>query len=112
MLNQVIIVGRLVQIVDLGENKGALISIKNMRPFKNADGIYEEDIIDVRVFDGVKNALVEYCKQGDMVGVRGRVQTRIEDDKKVMEIMGDKITFLSRQENQPSSVSDQGEEDE
>lgn len=112
MLNQVIIIGRLVKIVDLGENKGAVISIKNTKPFKNADGIYEEDIIDVRIFDGVKNSLVDYCKQNDMVGVKGRVQTKEEDGKKIMEIMGERITFLSKQEKQPSSVSDQGEEDE
>ena len=42
----------------------------------------------------------EYCKTGDMLGVKGRVQTRlIESDdgtkKKKTEIIAEKVTFLS-----------------
>lgn len=95
MLNQVIIIGRLRKVIDLGENKGALITIENSRPFKNADGIYESDFIDTIVFDGVKNSLIEYVKENDLIGIRGRIQTREIEGKKVIEIVSDKITFLS-----------------
>lgn len=95
MLNQVVIIGRLMKVIDLGEGNGAIISIKNTRPFKNDEGIYEDDIIDVKIFDGIKNSLVEYCQQGDMVGVKGRVSIIEEDEKKIMEIIGERITFLS-----------------
>lgn len=95
MLNRVIIIGRLRKIIDLGENKGALITIENSRPFKNADGIYESDFIDVRVFDGVKNSLLEYVKENDLIGIRGRVQVREVDGNKIIEIVSDKITFMS-----------------
>lgn len=95
MLNQVIIVGRLRKVVDLGENKGAIITIENSRPFKNADGIYESDFIDTIIFDGVKNSLMEYVKENDLIGIRGRIQTREIEGKKVIEIVSDKITFLS-----------------
>ena len=95
MLNQVIIIGRLRKVVDLGENKGAIITIENSRPFKNADGIYESDFIDTIIFDGVKNSLIEYVKENDLIGIRGRIQTREIEGKKVIEIVSDKITFLS-----------------
>lgn len=95
MLNQVIIIGRLRRVIDLGEGKGAIITIENSRPFKNEDGIYESDFIDVRIFDGVKNSLIEYCKENDLVGIRGRVQVREADSNKIIEIVSDKITFLS-----------------
>lgn len=95
MLNQVIIIGRLRKVVDLGENKGAIITIENSRPFKNADGIYESDFIDTIIFDGVKNSLMEYVKENDLIGIRGRIQTREIEGKKVIEIVSDKITFLS-----------------
>ena len=95
MLNQVIIIGRLRKIIDLGENKGAIITIENSRPFKNADGIYESDFIDTIIFDGVKNSLMEYVKENDLIGIRGRIQTREIEGKKVIEIVSDKITFLS-----------------
>lgn len=95
MLNQVIIVGRLRKVVDLGEDKGGIITIENIRPFKNADGIYESDFIDVKIFDGVKNSLIECIKENDLIGIRGRVQVREVDDNKIIEIVSDKITFLS-----------------
>jgi single-strand DNA-binding protein len=95
MLNQVIIVGRLRKVIDLGENNGAIITIENSRPFKNADGIYESDFIDVRIFDGIKNSLIEYAKENDLIGVRGRVQVKEVDGNKIIEIEVDKITFLS-----------------
>ena len=41
----------------------------------------------------------EYCKKGDLLGIKGRVQSRIidEDEKKnyLMELIAEKITFLS-----------------
>lgn len=95
MLNQFIVIGRLKKIIDLGENKGAIITIENSRPFKNADGIYETDLIDFRIYDGIKGSLIEYCKEGDLVGVKGRIQTRNEEIEKITELIGEKITFLS-----------------
>lgn len=95
MLNQVIIIGRLRKVIDLGENKGGIITIENSRPFKNADGIYESDFIDVRIFDGVKNSMIEYVKENDLIGIRGRVQVREIDGNKIIEIVSDKITFMS-----------------
>lgn len=95
MLNQVIIIGRLRKVIDLGENKGGIITIENSRPFKNADGIYESDFIDVRIFDGVKNSMIEYVKENDLIGIRGRVQVREVDGNNIIEIVSDKITFMS-----------------
>lgn len=95
MLNQVIIVGRLRKVIDLGENNGAIITIENTRPFKNEDGIYESDFIDVKIYDGIKNSMLEYCKENDLIGVRGRIQVKEIDGNKVIEIEVDKVTFMS-----------------
>jgi len=95
MLNQVVIVDRLRKIIDLGENNGAVITIENIRPFKNVDGIYESDFIDVKVFDGAKSSLIDYCKENDLIGIKGRVQVKEVDGNKVIEIVSDKITFMS-----------------
>ena len=39
--------------------------------------------------------MVEYCKKGDRVGVRGRIETyKDENNNQVMDIVADKITFL------------------
>ena len=106
MLNQIILVGRLTR--DITVNKGesgikvATISIAVPRSFKNAEGIYDTDFIDCIAFDNIAENTSEYCSKGDIVGIKGRIQTRMieskEKDKKeekVTEIICEKITFLS-----------------
>ena len=103
MLNQIILVGRLTRdiTVNKSENgvKVATISLAIPRSFKNSDGVYDTDFIDCVAFDTVAMNTSEYCSKGDIVGVKGRVQSRVieTDDKKeyLTEIICEKITFLS-----------------
>lgn len=103
MLNQIVLVGRLTRniTVNKSENgvKVATISLAIPRSFKNSEGDYDTDFIDCVAFDNVAENTSEYCGKGDIVGVKGRVQSRIkeQDDKKetVLEIICEKITFLS-----------------
>ena len=103
MLNQVVLVGRLTR--DISVNKGehgkvATIPIAVPRSFKNSEGTYDTDFIDCVAFDHVAENTSEYCSKGDIVGVKGRIQTideKQEDDtiKKRIDIIAEKITFLS-----------------
>ena len=103
MLNQIILVGRLTRDISVHKtdkgSKVATISLAIPRSFKNMDGNYDTDFIDCVAFDGVAENTSEYCGQGDIVGVKGRVQSRtIEKDGKteyLMEIIAEKVTFLS-----------------
>lgn len=104
MLNQIILVGRLTRdiTVNKSENgvKVATISIAVPRSFKNVEGVYDTDFIDCVAFDIIAENTSEYCNKGDIVGVKGRVQSKsveLEDGKKEnkLEIICEKITFLS-----------------
>lgn len=103
MLNQIILVGRLTRDVAVhkSENgtKVATISLAIPRSFKNAEGSYDTDFIDCVAFDSIATNTSEYCSKGDIVGVKGRVQSRIvekENNKEyLMEIVAEKVTFLS-----------------
>ena len=99
MLNQVIIVGRLVEkpIVEENENgkKVCNITLAVPRDFKNAEGIYETDFIKCTLWNGIAENTAEYCKKGDVIGVKGRIQTTNVDDKIVMEVVAEKVSFLS-----------------
>lgn len=97
MLNQIILVGRLVTIKDV--NGETIITLASNRPFKNEEGVYETDFIDFKLFGPVANSTKEYCKKGDVIGVRGRIQTKVIEDTKVTELVADKITFLSSNPN-------------
>ena len=103
MLNQIILVGRLTRDINVHKSdkgvKVATISLAIPRSFKNMDGNYDTDFVDCVAFDGVAENTSEYCGKGDIVGVKGRVQSRtIEKEGKteyLMEIIAEKVTFLS-----------------
>ena len=101
MLNQVVLVGRLVknpelQVTDNGK-KVTTITLAVPRGYKNINGEYDTDFLDCTLWTNVAENTTEYCKSGDMIGVKGRIQTRVietEDGKrKKTEIVADKISF-------------------
>ena len=103
MLNQVVLVGRLTRDIVVNKSdkgvKVATISLAIPRSFKNSEGLYDTDFVDCVAFDSIASNTSEYCKKGDIVGVKGRVQSRtIENEVKkenIMDIICEKVTFLS-----------------
>ena len=104
MLNQIVLVGRLTKEVEVKEleegKKVAHMSLAIPRSFKNADGEYETDFVTCTLWEGVAETTSEYCKKGDIVGVKGRLQTSSyekEDGNKEfrMDVIAEKVTFLS-----------------
>ena len=102
MLNQIVLVGRLTRNISVhrtDKGKVATISLAIPRSFKNLEGGYDTDFVDCVAFDNIAENTCEYCSKGDIVGVKGRVQSRViekEDHKEyVTEIICEKVTFLS-----------------
>ena len=103
-MNQVILVGRLTSdpevIVTESDKKMSAITIAVSRPFKNSDGIYEADFIRCILWNNIALNTCEYCHTGDIVGIKGRLQTTMyETDEKrkkyITEVIAEKITFLT-----------------
>ena len=103
MLNQIILVGRLTRDISVHKtdkgSKVATISLAIPRSFKNMDGNYDTDFVDCVAFDNIADNTREYCSKGDIIGVKGRIQSRtVEKDGKkeyLVEIIAEKITFLA-----------------
>ena len=95
MLNQVVIVGRLVEkpIVEENENEKKVCNIilAVQRSYKNAEGVYETDFIKCTLWNWIAETATEYCKKGDLVGIKGRLQCT--DSK--LEVIAEKVSFLS-----------------
>lgn len=102
-MNNVMLVGRIAndfEVKKLESGKEVTtISLAVNRSFKNADGIYETDFINCVLWEGLAVNINEYCHKGDMIGVRGRLQTNTyEKDEikhKVLDVIVEKITFIS-----------------
>lgn len=104
MVNQIMLVGRIANKLNLLELEGKKycnLTIAVPRNYKNENGEYDTDFIDIKVWGAVAENVAEYCQTGNMVGVKGRIQTREIDIKdseykqKVIEIIAEKVTFLS-----------------
>ena len=104
MLNNVILVGRLTQnpeIIEIEEGKKVTTVILAVnRNFKNADGVYDTDFIRCILWNSVASTTTEYCRVGDVIGVKGRLQTsKYEDENKkthyITDVIAERVTFLS-----------------
>ena len=103
MLNQTVVVGRLVadptlQKVESGK-KVSNITIAVPRSYKNENGEYDTDFVDCVLWGGIAENTIEYCKKGDIVGIKGRIQVNSyekDNEKKYsMEVVAEKVSFLS-----------------
>ena len=95
MLNQVVLVGRLshdLKIKEIEESKKELsVVLAVPRSFKNEEGIYETDFINCKVCDNMASNVLEYCKKGDLIGIRGRLQVVNNN----IVVIAERVTFLS-----------------
>lgn len=103
MHNLVYLIGRLCEdpvTKEYEDGKSMLtINLAVQRSFKNENGIYETDFIRCILWNGIAAHTSEYCKKGDLVGVKGRIQNRSYDDsgekKYITEVIVDKVSFLA-----------------
>ena len=110
MVNQIVLVWRLVKTPELKITETGkpttTITLAVPRNYKNEEGVYDTDFIDTTLWNSVAENTVEYCKVGDMVGVKGHIQTRNVEDKegnkiKKVEVVAEKVTFLAQSKDTP-----------
>ena len=104
MLNQVVMVGRLVErpIVKENENgrKVSEITLAIPRSYKNAKGEYDTDFIKCTLWNGIAENTADYCEKGDLVGVKGRLETSVYEKEngekyRITSVVAEKVSFLS-----------------
>lgn len=109
MLNNVVLVGRLTadpEIKEIGEEgKVVNFSVAVPRNYKNSDGEYETDFINCNVWNKIAENMHEYCHKGDIIGVKGNIQSSSYEDKDSnkrykLEVRAEKVTFLSSKKSE------------
>jgi len=94
MVNNVILVGRIVKIENI--ERKMIITIAITRAYKNANGEYDTDLIDCVLWRGVADVTSKYCKEKDLIGIKGRIQvTESENKERKMEIIAERVTILN-----------------
>ena len=104
MLNQVVLVGRVANELSKENIEGGksrtILTLAVPRSYKNENGEYDTDFINCTLWNGIAENTTEYVKKGDIVGVKGRLQseTKLNIDNSTsyeMVIVAEKVTFLS-----------------
>ena len=99
-----VLVGRLTEDPKINDTesgkKVTSVVVAVQRPFKNVDGLYESDFIRCVLWNNMASNTVEYCKKGDIVGIKGRLQTNnyeteTGEKKYGMDVIAEKITFVT-----------------
>lgn len=89
-------VGRIVSDPEINEteskNKITTIIIAIQRNMKNAKGEYDSDFINCILYNGIAQSTYEYYKKGDLIGIKGRLQSN--EDKNI-NVIAEKVVFLS-----------------
>lgn len=93
MLNQVVLVGRVIDKTteEIDDIKICTLKLNVPRNFKNDEGEYINDVITCTLYSHVAESTNKFCNIDDLVGIKGRIETK---DEKMM-IVAEKVTFLS-----------------
>lgn len=96
MINQIILTGRIVKKEEIKKetNETIILSFTIAVPdySKNNMGICNTNFIDIYTSKEQAEKVEEYCKIGDLVGIRGKIQKHDKDD--TIKVLADKLTFL------------------
>lgn len=97
MLNNTILVGRITNIFKDDNHKEITIAVN--RNFKNIDGVYDTDYINITLFNAVDVSLLTI---GQIIGVKGRIEGTTSEDttSNILRIIAEKITMLSSKKYQ------------
>ena len=85
MINQFILVCWIIKI----EQGKVMVAIP--RSYKNNEGIYDTDIISVTIKGNIGENTREYCRKGDLIGIKGHIACLDNN----LELVAEKVTFLS-----------------
>ena len=112
-MNEVLLVGRLTKDPDLRMTQSGLditkITIAINRHFKDKNGNYNTDFFDILLWNSLAKRVNEWCKKGDTIGVRARLQNSSytdNDGKKVYknEIVAEDISFIANSQKKKTKV--------
>lgn len=103
MINNVILVGRILNEPEIVETKEQILTkwckfiIAIERPFKNKQNEYEIDYITVKTWSTNCEEISSLLKINNIIAVKGRIQTFANktNDFYYTEVIGDKLTFIS-----------------
>lgn len=113
-MNNVLLVGRLVRVPELRKTETGKtitnITLAVTRPFKDLNGFYQTDFIDCIVWEATAKRIIKYCLQGDLLGIKGRIQIAKEDTpefkKNITQVVVENLSMLAHANYKETNVEE------
>ena len=105
MLNQVMLVGRLVDIPTMKTTKGGVkvanATLQIEQGYKNGLGAYESDFVTISLWRGIAEMIIDTATPGSMMVVKGRLHSRTFEfgESKVItsiEVIAEHVSLLDK----------------
>ncbi|WP_339147913.1 MULTISPECIES: single-stranded DNA-binding protein [unclassified Sutcliffiella] len=113
MINEVVLIGRMVKDPDLRYTKEGIpvasFRLAVNRSFKNHEGVIEADFVSCTAWRNLAKTTADYCRKGALVAVTGRIQTSRFEGKDgttvfVTDIVVDNVRFLEKKREEKQEV--------
>lgn len=119
MINNVVLVGRLTRDPELKKTQSGVsfvnFTIAVNRAFADQSGEREADFINCIVWRNQADNLARYMRQGSLIGVEGRIQTRSYESEQgtryITEVVANSIQFLETKSQTKSESSSSQNDD-
>ncbi len=107
-MNVVAIIGRVTKELEISYTRqgtpNCTFTIAIQRDYKNSDGNYDADFIQIIAWREVAQLLVTHIKKGEQIGVNGQLRSRSYVDKNgikkyITEVRAQRIKFLDHRKN-------------
>lgn len=110
-MNRACLIGRLCKDLKLNVTPNGIYNTSNtlavQRQYKNANGEYDSDFINIVVWRNAAEYICKYAKKGSLVSVEGRIQTRTYENNEgkkvyVTEVNAEHVKILDKKHEEKS----------
>lgn len=74
MVNYAVLIGKIYQDIIKNKDNSYKLILEVSRNYKNLNGLYDFDIIPIKLTNDLGNKIIKYYKKGNMVAIKARIE--------------------------------------
>ena len=95
MVNYAVLIGKIYQDIIKNKDDSYELILEVPRNYKNLNGLYDFDIIPIKLPNDIGKKVIKYYKKGNMVAVKAKIE-RLEDEE--LTLVAYDVTYFSSNE--------------
>ena len=95
MVNYAVLIGKIYQDIIKNKDNSYDLILEIPRNYKSLNGLYDFDIIPIKLPNNLGNKVIKYYKKGNMVAVKAKIEC-LEDEK--LTLVAYDVTYFSSNE--------------